>query len=69
MTAQKYRELIASLELTQQQAGVLLGFSERTGQRWATDGPPLVVAMLLHAVDDRKALDRLRKKASHGRET
>ena len=55
-----YRKRIAALELTQEAAGELLGVTGRTGQKWATEGPPKAVAMLLLAVgNDRKKLNRL----------
>lgn len=43
MTADEYREAIATLELTQGAAARLLGVDERTSRRWANgerDVPP-----------------------------
>jgi hypothetical protein len=64
MTPDDYRRRIAALGLTQQAAGQLMGATGRTGQTWASGGPPRAVAMLLLAVgNDRAALDRLAKRA------
>jgi hypothetical protein len=57
MTADDYKRRIAALELTQEAAGELFGATGRTGQTWATSGPPKPVAMVLLAVG--KLLDRL----------
>jgi hypothetical protein len=60
MTADDYKRRIAALELTQEAAGELFGATGRTGQTWATSGPPKPVAMVLLAVGNkRKLLDRL----------
>lgn len=64
MSPEAYRSRLEALDLTQEAAGELFGTSARSGQRWASDGPPLAVSMVLVAVGrDRKALDRLQKKA------
>jgi len=47
MTPEEYRSIIEAFGLSQEAAGVWLGKSERTGQRYAIEGPPRVVAMLL----------------------
>jgi hypothetical protein len=52
-----------SLDLTQEQAGELFGASVRTGQRWAAEGKPLPVAIVLLLVgNDRAKLDRVADK-------
>lgn len=62
MTPEEFRKWIAALELTQEEAGKLLGGSPRSGQRWAAEGPPQTVAMLLLCVGaNRRKLDRLFK--------
>lgn len=60
MTPAEYRDHLARLNLTQEQAGEFFGGSKRTGQRWAKKGPPLPVAMLLRAGLSRAQLERLR---------
>lgn len=47
MTPAQYKAAIKSLGLSQEAAGVWLGVSERTGQNYATKGPPEPVAKLL----------------------
>jgi transcriptional regulator with XRE-family HTH domain len=48
MTPTQFRAAIAKLGLTQEQAGVFMGRSERQGQRWANGEPiPESVAKLL----------------------
>lgn len=47
MTPAEYRRHIEALGLSQIEAGRWLGVSPRTAQRWATVGPPEVVAKLL----------------------
>lgn len=50
MSAEEFRAALERLELTQTGtagADSLLGISERTSRRWAVDGPPDSVAMLL----------------------
>jgi hypothetical protein len=60
MSPQSYRDHIDALGLTQEAAGELFGSTGRTGQTWATKGPPKPVAMVLRLVGkDRKRLDRL----------
>jgi hypothetical protein len=56
MTPTEYRARIAALGLTQEAAGELFGVSGRTGQTWATHGPPKAVAMVLLAVGSRRKL-------------
>jgi|HubBroStandDraft_6_1064221.scaffolds.fasta_scaffold2066401_1 hypothetical protein len=63
MSPDAYRQRLASLDLTQEQAGELFGASARTGQRWAAEGPPLPVAIVLLLVgNDRAKLDRVADK-------
>jgi hypothetical protein len=63
MSPDAYRKRLASLDLTQEQAGELFGASSRTGQRWAAEGPPLPVAIVLLLVgNDRAKLDRVADK-------
>jgi hypothetical protein len=79
MSPDAYRKRLASLDLTQEQAGELFGASARSGQRWASEGPPLPVAIVLLLVgNDRAKLDRIADKLaikwrarwhSHGRTT
>ena len=59
MSPETYKALIAKLGLTQEAAGLAFGVSARTGQRWAVDGPPKVVAMLLLAIRDKRDLAKL----------
>ena len=47
MTPKQYRKIIEDLGLSQEAAGVWFGVSKRTGQNWATKGPPEPVAKLL----------------------
>ena len=47
MTANQYRDAIARLGLSQVRAGVLLGVSLKTSQRYAKSGAPEPVARLL----------------------
>lgn len=47
MTGEQYKKAIERLGLTQVEAGKWLGVSGRTGQNYASKGPPEVVAMLL----------------------
>lgn len=63
MTPDTYKQKIARLSLSQEEAGILLGGSARTGQRWASEGPPIAVAMLLLVVDSRDQLQRLYNRA------
>ena len=64
MSPEAYRARIEALGLTQEAAGELFEASARSGQRWASEGPPLAVSVALLAVGrDRKMLDRLLKKA------
>jgi hypothetical protein len=64
VSPEAYRSRIEALGLTQEAAGELFGTSARSGQRWASEGPPLAVSMVLLAVGkDRMALNRLQKKA------
>ena len=64
MSPEAYRSRIEALGLTQEAAGELFGTSRRSGQRWASEGPPQAVSMVLLAIGkDRQALDRLQKKA------
>jgi hypothetical protein len=64
MTPAIYRAHLARLGLTQEAAGVFFGGSARTGQRWAAEGPPLPVAMLLHQKLTMAQLEKLRAAAS-----
>lgn len=47
MTPTQYKTIIRKLGLSQEGAGIWLGVSERTGQNYATKGPPEPVAKLL----------------------
>lgn len=47
MTGEQYKKAIERLGLTQVEAGKWLGVSGRTGQNYASKGPPEAVAMLL----------------------
>jgi hypothetical protein len=47
MTPKQYKSAIDKLGLSQERAGLWLGASRRTGQNWATKGPPEPVAKLL----------------------
>lgn len=47
MTADEYRAAIATLGLSQVQAGKRLGADERTSRRWAQGGCPSSVAVAL----------------------
>ena len=63
MNSEAYKKRLAALELTQVDAGKLLGVTGRTGQNWAAHGPPKAVAMLLVAVGrDRGRLERLARR-------
>lgn len=62
MTPAAYRDHLTRLGFRQEEAGEYFGFSKRTGQTWAAEGPPLAVAMALAGAKDRKELDRLKKK-------
>lgn len=66
MTLPTYLSHLARLALTQEEAGAFFGYSRRTGQRWAAEGPPLAVAMLLAAGVDRPGLEQLARKAARG---
>jgi len=44
MSPDAYRKRLASLDLTQEQAGELFGASARTGQRWAAEAAILILA-------------------------
>lgn len=54
MTAKDYRAAIEQLGLSQERAGLFFGVSPRTGQRYASEGPPKVVAMLLRIMLEYK---------------
>ena len=63
MSPDAYRKRLASLDLTQEQAGEVFGASARSGQRWAAEGPPLPVAVVLLLVgNDRAKRDRVADK-------
>ena len=47
VTPGQYRKIIKSFGLSQEDAGVWLGVSKRTGQNYAAKGPPLAVGKLL----------------------
>ena len=47
MTRNQYRAAIARVGLSQVGAARFFGSNERTGQRWAADGPPPAVAVCL----------------------
>lgn len=50
MSPNQYRTAIEQLGLSQERAGLWLGVSERTGQNYATKGPPEPVAKLIRLV-------------------
>ena len=50
MTPAEYKSAIKQLGLTQYQAALWLGVSERTGQKYAAKGPPKAVVMLLDLI-------------------
>lgn len=54
-----YLEQILSLGLSQEEAGVFFGTSSRTGQRWASDGPPFLVKAILDLGMSRDQLNEL----------
>jgi hypothetical protein len=63
MSPDAYCKRLTSLNLTQEQAGEVFGVSASTGQRWAAEGPPLPVAIVLLLVgNDRAKLDRVADK-------
>lgn len=65
MSPEDYLKRLADLGFTQEQAGAYFDASPRTGQRWASEGPPVPVAMILYAVGkDRAKLDRLRRRCN-----
>ena len=47
MTGPEYLAAIEHVGLNQSKAGVFFGAHEQTGRRWAANGPPESVAMLL----------------------
>jgi hypothetical protein len=47
MKSETYLKLLDELNITQEGAGILFGYSRRTGQRWAAEGPPDAVAATL----------------------
>jgi hypothetical protein len=47
MTAAQYKTIIAKFGLSQEAAGVWLGVSDRTGQRYAEKGPSEMAARIL----------------------
>jgi hypothetical protein len=59
MTPAEYLEHLSRLGLTQEAAGEFFGASKRTGQRWAAEGPPLVVAALLRSGLSLDKLDEM----------
>ena len=63
MSPETYRRLIRDLDLTQEQAGELFGYTGRTGQTWAAEGPPKAVAMLLLTIKNRTLMERMARKA------
>lgn len=54
MDAEQYRRALAQLALSQEAAGVEFGSSPRSGQRWAAEGPPASVAILVRLLLARK---------------
>lgn len=65
MTPDAYRKRIEALGLTQEAAGELFGATGRTGQRWAKEGPPKSVAMVLLVVgSDRNKLDKINRRCN-----
>lgn len=64
MNREKYLKELKRLSLTQEKAGMVFRVSKRTGQRWASNGPPAAVAAILIMVDgDRHKLEVLMKQA------
>jgi transcriptional regulator with XRE-family HTH domain len=51
MTPDQYRDALKALGLTQNEAGRLFGVHAGSGRRWASEGPPEAVAMLLRIAD------------------
>lgn len=50
LTKHQYRKALEALDITQQEAGELLGTSKRSGQRWAelgVEGPAAILIRLL----------------------
>lgn len=69
MAPKSYRTRIEALGLSQEAAGEFFEKSARSGQRWASKGPPLAISMVLLAVGkDRQLLNRLQKNAIKLRE-
>jgi hypothetical protein len=54
MKPTKYRKAIERLGLSQVRAGELVGRDGRTGQRWATTGPPPEVAIIFQLLIEGK---------------
>lgn len=54
MTAKQYRAAIAKLGLSQRAAAKFFGVNERTSRRWAKDGAPSVVEMLLQILKENR---------------
>lgn len=54
MTGAQYKAAIAALGLTQEEAGEFLGIGGRTSRRYAANGAPKAVAMLLALMVERK---------------
>lgn len=53
MTSQQYRKALARYNLTQGDAGWLFGGKTRTsGRRWAAEGVPFHVALILTLMDE-----------------
>lgn len=50
MTGKQYRKVLTQLNLSQQEAGRLLGICSRTAQNYASRGPPEPVSRLLAVV-------------------
>lgn len=55
MNVRTYLRLLDELDISRFGAGVLFGYSGRTGQRWAVNGPPDEIAALLLLADGSRA--------------
>lgn len=66
MSPATYRARILELGLTQEATGELMGYSKKSGQRWAFEGPPTAVAMLLTAAPSAEWLEDIRANAEQG---
>lgn len=64
MKRSTYLKMLDELGITQRGAGILFGYSGRTGQRWAVKGPPdEIAAIFLLVKGNPKRLLNIIKKA------